>query len=184
VKRKGGMKDGQGGNPSACQANLRRTEAELAGTTSHPVEPKVFYVGETGKTFATRMADHLRLQLSGMYRIYEPEKFSRGEKELVWAGMFGPDGTKRASEFVERLDEIALPLAGFVRGMRFCLAPLALDKPVRQWVERAIKDRLEAGGRWVQDPGINYRKNRPVGLPPISIVVTPGAFGLAEPITA
>lgn len=43
----------------------------------------VYYVGETARSFADRLTEHLKEQLSGAYRIYDPEPFGAGTKQLL-----------------------------------------------------------------------------------------------------
>ncbi|MGA7075350.1 MAG: hypothetical protein WBZ42_02215 [Halobacteriota archaeon] len=42
-----------------------------------------YYVGETGRSFKARFAEHTREYVGGLYRVYDPEHFARGEKTLI-----------------------------------------------------------------------------------------------------
>ena len=53
-------------------------------TVLAPEGELVYYLGETGRSFGRRMEEHLQEQLSGRYRLYEPEEFFRGGKRLLW----------------------------------------------------------------------------------------------------
>lgn len=50
-----------------------------------------YYVGETGKSFAERHIQHLDCYITGFYRVYDPEQFSKGNRKLIWGGMWKPD---------------------------------------------------------------------------------------------
>lgn len=62
----------------------------------------VYYVGQTGASFAVRSVQHLQNYLNGFYRVYDPDKFVKGEKVLIWGGMWKPDRKepKIISEFL------------------------------------------------------------------------------------
>ena len=51
----------------------------------------VYYVGQTGVSFAARSLQHLQNYLNGLYRVYDPDNFAKGEKLLIWGGMWKPD---------------------------------------------------------------------------------------------
>ena len=55
-----------------------------------PFEGKylVYYVGETGASFAIRLLQHVQSYLDGFYRVFDPEEFARGRKVLLWGGMW------------------------------------------------------------------------------------------------
>ena len=86
-------------------------EAELLGPFKHP-KPRVArspsfeesgiyiwtipwegrflvnYVGETGTSFAKRNLEHRGEYYVGDYRVYDPNKFRKGDKEIKWGGMW------------------------------------------------------------------------------------------------
>ncbi|MFZ2423432.1 MAG: GIY-YIG nuclease family protein [Anaerolineae bacterium] len=125
----------------------------------------VYYVGETGRSFVARMAEHLTQQLSGMYHIYEPESFRNGVKHALWRGAYGqekePSGV---AGFLDLLPTIAPSLASFVRLMRFRLAPLDAERRLRERIEVAIalhlKDQPDPIGSF-QEEGVRYRRRLP-----------------------
>jgi len=65
----------------------------------------VYYIGETGQSFYVRLKDHVIQFFGGNYRIYEPEKFKRGEKEILWNGMWRKETRDRIPEFIDRSDQ-------------------------------------------------------------------------------
>ncbi len=71
---------------------FRREEAKLKGIYLWGVNIGIgystYYVGETGTTFSSRLKEHAANYLSGLYRVYEPEPFKRGNKVLAWKGMW------------------------------------------------------------------------------------------------
>lgn len=124
----------------------------------------VYYVGETGRSFAARMQEHLVQQLAGMYHIYEPEPFRNGVKQALWTGGYGR--TKEPSGivgFVQSLPTMAPGLAGYVRLMRFRLAALDADKRVRERIEAALalhlKNQPDPIGSFQED-GVRYVPRR------------------------
>ncbi|MBI4635382.1 MAG: GIY-YIG nuclease family protein [Candidatus Rokubacteria bacterium] len=123
----------------------------------------VYYVGETGREFGIRLTEHLKDQLAGMYHIYDPAAFVHGVKEPLWGGMFGKSHEGSLSEFVVRLPKLATALVGFVRVIRFYLAPFAGDARIRKRIEAALADHFYAQGGIVgqfQDEGIHYERTR------------------------
>lgn len=137
----------------------------------------VYYVGETGRDFGTRLTEHLKDQLAGMYHIYDPGAFVRGVKEPLWSGMFGKSRERTLSEFVRRLPELAPALVEFVRAMRFYLAPLAGDARIRKRIEAALADHFHAQGGVVaqfQDGDIHYERTRPGEVPLVLSCHWPG----------
>src|SRR5258708_4528222 len=59
----------------------------------------IYYVGETGKSFNERLTAHAQAYLSGLYRIYEPDKFALGEKQLLWKGTWQKETKHLVPEF-------------------------------------------------------------------------------------
>jgi hypothetical protein len=46
------------------------------------------YVGETGTSFARRLLEHRRWYYTGEYRVYDPNKFGKGDKKIIWGGLW------------------------------------------------------------------------------------------------
>jgi len=134
-------------------------------TVSTEAGELVHYVGETGRTFAWRMEEHLLKQLSGAYRIYDPALFRLGMKVPLWE----PKPTSTGEElgllgFIERLPELAAPLAGFVKQMRFWTASTDFERRMRERIEAAISLHLRMQPPPVgpfQDKGGRCRRRRP-----------------------
>jgi hypothetical protein len=116
--------------------------------TSHCVDGYlVSYVGETGRDFRTRMQEHLRDQLAGMYSIRDPEAFCSGCNVIVWRGLWGnlaePGGL---AEYVTRLPELVQALVGFVHAIHFHLASTTCDTRLRRRMEGALAASFLAQG--------------------------------------
>lgn len=133
-------------------------------TAPTPSGELVYYVGETGRSFARRMQEHLSEQLSGRYRLYEPKSFLRGERNLLWRGLYGSGAEPSLLGFVERLPTLAPPLAEFVRAMRFHVAPTTCGDRLRRRIEAAIALHLYGQANPIgelQDAGIHYAPRLP-----------------------
>jgi len=133
----------------------------------------VYYVGETGRSFATRFTEHTRDYLYGFYRVYDPQQFTNGKKRLVWGGMWKPStrGPHRMLEFLNRYTELSSIIYKFIEQFRVFLAPLDVQKRIRQRIEGAIANRLleQPGliGKF-QDSDIRYRPRR-IDEKPVSV---------------
>lgn len=145
-------------------------------TNGSPERELVYYVGETGVGFATRMKDHLSQELSGMYHIHDPVLFRQGIKKCLWAGMYGktaePGGLM---EFLSRMPELHEALSGFVRQMRFHLAPTNCDPRMRKRIEAALASHfigLRNQGCDLQDDGVVYRPRKPDEAPVEATIVS------------
>jgi hypothetical protein len=117
-----------------------------------PFENKylVYYVGQTGASFASRSFQHLQNYLNGLYRVYDPDKFAKGEKVLIWGGMWKSDRKepKFMSEFLINYSLIAPKILVFIKLFRVFLAPVDGDYRVRERIESAIARCL------YQQPGV------------------------------
>jgi hypothetical protein len=88
------------------------------------------------------MDEHLSEQLSGRYRIYEPEAFAQGRKKLLWRGVYGPGAETNVEGFVSQLSAMAPALVQFVRTMRFHVAPASASDRIRRRIEAALAGHL------------------------------------------
>jgi integrase len=85
-----------------------------------------YYIGETGKTFATRQREHLRLYHEGEYRVCEPRAFSEGRKVLLWPGAYGPQNRYKLPWFRLILRDIAPALEAFISLLNVFLIPVEM----------------------------------------------------------
>ena len=123
----------------------------------------IYYVGETGRNFRSRFVEHLQQQISGWYRLYDPAAMQKGTKRLLWRGLYGSGAEVSIAPFVERLEELATPLRGFIRLVRFYLGPTDVEVRLRRRIEAAIADALYAQDEPVggfQDTGIRYERRK------------------------
>ena len=118
-----------------------------------PFEGKylVYYVGETGVTFADRFLDHTKSYLHGLYRIYDPTEFVKGKKKLVWEGMWKKElenPTIRIVKFMERYSELSRAVYELLGLFHIFLIPLNSNRRIRQRIEAKIAEVL------LKQPGV------------------------------
>jgi hypothetical protein len=178
--------------PSLHHAAERHEPGIYIETVSLPKGHLVYYVGETGKSFIERMKDHYKNRVNAEYRIYAAEEFARGEKKVIWSGIWNPPGYEnspegralRNSKAVcranrERLKESAEAL---VRVIRYHFAALNCEKRVRQRIEGELAGRIQ-----VSSPVSNFYSNgvsycrRRIGEEPIDCTASSRALILGFP---
>ena len=133
-----------------------------------PFEGKylVYYVGETGASFANRLLQHVQSYLNGFYRIFDPEEFVNGKKVLLWGGMWKTNRRepKLISDFIDRQAELAPKTLLFLKQFRIFLAPIGEDKRIIERIEAEIARSLNQQGGLIgafQDKDVRYRPTRP-----------------------
>jgi len=123
----------------------------------------VYYVGETGRSFAERFEEHIKEYLSGLYRIYDPGEFAQGRKRLIWEGMWKAGTEHRTGEFLSRYGELAPQIHRFLGVFRIFLGPFQGEKRLRERIEAALAkslQRQEGIGGQFQDADIRYAPRR------------------------
>jgi hypothetical protein len=159
---------------SISDAKEGRTPGLYMWTAPTPDGHLVYYVGDTSLTLAGRIQEHLCEQLSGRYRFHEPARFFKGEKQLLWRGVYGKGAKPNVSEFVDQLPTLAAALAQFVRGMRFLVATTDCSHRLRRRIEAALASWFREQGGVVgpfQEDGIHYEPRLP-SEPPESVAFT------------
>lgn len=139
----------------------------------------IYYVGQTGRPFVERMREHVEGYLIGLYRLHEPVSFAKGERNLVWEGMWEPGTQNRVGEFLERYDALSGIISETLRPLRVMLIPIDGDARMRERVEAAIALHLRSQPGVVgafQEHDIRYRPGRE-GERPIAV-----RFNLPIPI--
>ncbi|MBN1356913.1 hypothetical protein JXA40_11690 [bacterium] len=134
----------------------------------------IYYVGETGRDFRTRMAEHYTEHAAAMYHVYDPAGFARGEKILLWPGRYDPENPKSEKECILMYSELSGAIRKLTAMYRFFLAPTACDRRLRNRMEAAIAQTLYDTPGIVgsfQDRGIRYH-NRKEGEQPIECHIT------------
>jgi hypothetical protein len=132
------------GVEALSQAGVAQSPGIYLWTSPTPSGELVFYVGETARTFARRMDEHLSEQHSGRYAIYEPEAFALGRRQLLWRGVYGLGAESSVEGFVSRLPALAPAVVQFVRAMRFHVAPISTSDRIRRRIEAALAGHLDA----------------------------------------
>lgn len=162
---------GTGNTESVHESMLARNAGIYLWTIEVQDGHLVYYVGETGRSFAARLREHLRDQLAGLYHIHAPTQFARGEKSMLWPGIYDKHTPGRLEDYVDRLPDLVAPLCSFIRMMRFHLAPIETNPRLRKRIEAALSDCfLSQPGRIgdFQESGVRYHRRRP-DEPPIRI---------------
>lgn len=124
----------------------------------------VYYVGETGREFRLRFAEHLKEQLSGWYRLNDPQGMRAGVRVPLWPGLYGPSRQKTVAPFLERLSTLGPSLRDFVHMVRFHLATYEGDARMRKRIEAAVAQHLYRQADPVgsyQEPDIHYDPKLP-----------------------
>ena len=145
--------------PCVYEAEESREPGIYLWTVPGPDGHLVYYIGETGRTFETRLRQHYGELAAARYHVYSAPELARGEKVCLWPGRY--DAVERKSD--EDCQVNCKQLSGQIRQMmlviRFFLAPLSCDTRVRRRIEAAIAHCLYAApgiiGRF-QDRGIRY----------------------------
>jgi hypothetical protein len=151
-----------GGNsvPSILETETGKKKGVYLWTVQLGEGELVYYVGQTGRSFAQRMLEHFREHMSGGYHLYEPHEFSRGRKVLLWPGRYGPDREPSLSLLIQRFPTLASAIVDLAKLYRFFVAPLECEKRLRERIEAGIAQYLdqqpEPAGEF-QDQGIVYR---------------------------
>ncbi len=131
-----------GGADFIFEADVAQAAGVYLWTVETAEDYLIWYVGETGVSFHQRMKDHFKEQLSGMYNAYDPEAFARGEKLLVWKGMYSVGEERRASDLLDAEPNIWRAMVHFARVIRFFVAPLDCETRLRRRVEAGIAKHL------------------------------------------
>jgi len=124
-----------------------------------------YYVGETGVSFAIRSMQHIQSYLNGFYRVFDPREFVKGNKVLLWGGMWksGRKGPDTLNEFLKNYLTLSPKILEFLGQLNLFLAPVDTDRRIRERIEAAISKKLikQSGvvGKF-QDHDIRYMPRR------------------------
>jgi hypothetical protein len=102
-----------------------------------------YYVGETGRTFAKRFQEHTKEYMSGVYRIYDPDKFSKGIKELIWGGLWQKDREHLWPDFIEKFSELAPMIYKLLTCFHLFFAPIQVETTIRKRIEASVGKTLK-----------------------------------------
>jgi hypothetical protein len=126
----------------------------------------IYYVGETGVSFAARNMEHIKCYLNGFYRIYEPDAFAKGEKILLWGGMWKSNrkGSDTMLTYLHQYHQLSILSYKFLDQFNVFVIPINEDdRRIRQRIEAAIAYKLlEQDGiiAKFQDSDIRYFPRR------------------------
>lgn len=154
---------GSQGIPCIFTAEPARRPGVYLWTVNTGKGELVYYVGETGRSFATRMTEHFKEHMAGRYHLYKPEEFARGLKVLLWPGAYDPTTKTTVAEFLDNYDALKDALLRLAQMYRFYIAPIEGDKRLRERIEAALAYHLYSQEGRVgefQDRGIRYRPRR------------------------
>lgn len=107
-------------------------------TVPRPDGHLIYYVGETGRSFSTRLHQHHEELAAARYHVYSAAEFSRGEKRLLWPGRYDPTNRKSDEECQANCMRLSEQIQEMMLVLRFFLAPLSCDIRIRRRVEAAI----------------------------------------------
>ena len=135
-------------------------------TISYEGKFLIYYVGETGNTFANRLMQHVQNYLDGFYRVLEPEEIVKWRKVLVWGGMWKPDRKEPQliSEFLKLQSELSPKIVKFIEQFRIFLAPINEEKRTIERIESEIARSLSVQSGLIgdfQDKDVRYKPTRP-----------------------
>lgn len=170
-----------------------RPEAKKSGiylwTIPFKKQYLTYYVGETGKSFASRHIWHTRDYLHGLYRVYDPHQFGQGTKTFVWGGMWKPGtrGARHMLEFLNRYAELSSIIYEFLGQFRIFLTPLDAKERVRRRIEAAVANRLYEQPGLIskfQNSDIKYWPRRANEEPiPVKMISFEAILGLCGELT-
>ena len=130
--------------PSVFEVAEGRRSGIYVWTVPLPEGHLIYYVGETGRSFAERQAEHYKEHAAAMYHVWSPTEFARGEKVELWPGRYDRDVTHRKSikECIANYSRLSEPILKMAYILRFFLAPLSCDTRIRRRIEAAIAQSL------------------------------------------
>ena len=149
----------------------------------------VYYVGETGVSFAVRTMEHIKNYLQGQYGLYEPTEFAKGKKVQIWSGMWKDRKSNPTvmNEFLQKYHEFSTKYFDLLSLLHFFLAPVESSQRVRQRIESAIASYLYSQPGIVgtfQDKGIRYLPRRLDETPVLLKIFSPDQIiGLPTELT-
>ena len=153
--------------PSVFTAPVASQQGIYLWTIALPDGYITYYVGENGRSFALRMAEHFQEHAACMYTLYEPEQFARGTKVKLWPGRWGKE-KRSIADCVSQSVVFARQIAATTQLFRFFLATTTCDRRIRQRAESGIADCLYNTPGMIgdfQDKGIRYCRRKETEQP-------------------
>jgi hypothetical protein len=148
--------------PSIQTAPERHRSGIYLWAVALPEGYLTYYVGMTMVSFAKRMGKHHDDYINARYRLYEPQAFAHGRKEMIWSGhWYG----KRPSKAVckENAPRLREPTLKQLAVFRYLLAPLSYDQRTVERIEAAIAYGITGPGARgaFQEDDIRYCSRKP-----------------------
>ena len=165
---------GTNGTLDVSQGELSRQSGIYLWTVQLVEGELIYYVGQTGRSFASRMLEHFAEHASGGYELCDPELFRQGKREVIWPGRYGPARELSVRKFLGEYERLAPVIQELSFVYRFFLAPIDCERRLRDRIEAAISGHLFRQKGPVgdfQDPPVRYNPRR-VGEDPIKIYVS------------
>ena len=99
----------------------------------------VHYVGQTRRTFAERLGEHMENYLCGSYSVFDAEALRRGRQSVIWHGSSSSSELlRRLPEYLASFDSVAQATKRLVEALRFHLAVLDGDEALHNKVEGGL----------------------------------------------
>jgi hypothetical protein len=174
--------------PSIFETPLGQSPGIYLWAVPQQQDELVYYVGETGRSFATRMAEHYKEHAAGFYHLNSPEELSRGRRVMLWPGHWDREHPASVVDCIRQSHELASTIRVLSHLYHFYVAPLDASTRTRKRIEAAIARALYASPDPVgsfQETGIHYEPRKDDEAPITCRIVAPnGLRGLPEAVEA
>ncbi len=162
--------------PSVFEAEQGKEPGIYLWTVPRGEGHLVYYVGETGRSFAVRLHEHYLEHAAAMYHVFSPAEFARGEKIVLWPGRYDASNRRSTRECIANYLQLTREIHELAFLFRFFVAPLSSDARLRRRIEAAIADALYSAPGVVgafQDRGIHYDRRLDDEKPVRFTIVSP-----------
>lgn len=125
----------------------------------------VTYVGETSRSFFTRIKEHIIQTLGGNYRICDVDALRQGREVVVWDGMWRRGTRDKVGELINRFEEISVIAKQYLLAQKIFVAQLECDTALRRHLEKEIAGALRTSptASSLLPDDIRYRSSQLVG---------------------
>jgi len=122
----------------------------------------VYFVGETGKSFAERFAEHTKSFLGGEYSVWAPEEFLQKRKIELWGGLWRPERRGLMGEYLANAERLVPRVLELMKSFRIFVGPMRGSERMRERVEAAIIRAIRlADPHPLLDENLRYRPRLP-----------------------
>lgn len=126
-----------------------------------------YYIGETGRSFASRHREHLKEHMAGFYHVLDGGALQEGRKVVIWNGMYGMKSREAIQDLFQKWPTLAPAIEAQTKFIEFFIAPTDFKTPLRREVERALAKHFAESKQNFQDGGVQYRAAKE--LPPTEV---------------